>query len=51
MAQEERQEVKTASEFAQAINWFTQEIETLAAAVSHAGTGSSKISGAASRYR
>jgi ATP-dependent protease HslVU (ClpYQ) peptidase subunit len=29
MAQEERQEVKTASEFAQAINWFTQEIETL----------------------
>jgi len=28
-AQEERQEIKTASEFAQAINWFTQEIETL----------------------
>ncbi|WP_204137590.1 protelomerase family protein [Halomicronema sp. CCY15110] len=28
-AQEARQEVKTASEFAQAINWFTQEIETL----------------------
>jgi cell division protein FtsB len=28
-AQEERQETKTASEFAQAINWFTQEIETL----------------------
>lgn len=27
--QEERQETKTASEFAQAINWFTQEIETL----------------------
>jgi predicted nucleotidyltransferase len=24
-----RQEIKTASEFAQAINWFTQEIETL----------------------
>ncbi len=29
MAQEEKREVKTASEFAQAINWFTQEIETL----------------------
>lgn len=28
-AQTERQEVKTASEFAQAINWFMQEIETL----------------------
>jgi len=28
-AQEHRQEIKTASEFAQAINWFTQEIETL----------------------
>jgi cell division protein FtsB len=28
-AQEARQEVNTASEFAQAINWFTQEIETL----------------------
>ncbi|MFE4108453.1 protelomerase family protein [Almyronema epifaneia] len=28
-AQEHRQEIKTAREFAQAINWFTQEIETL----------------------